>query len=169
MRLPIKSQVHRKNRNMPLDTKSFDLSRTLPLSPDRLWPVLTDAKEREKWNGPDATTLLETDAADLRVGGEDRQRFGPVDAPEFLVDTRWYHLEAPLRAVFTETLMFGGEAVCTSLVTYALEDNGNETTLGITVAVSSFSGPETLPEVQNGWNGGITNLESYVKAISQPV
>ena len=154
---------------MPLDTKSFDLFRTLPLTPKQLWHVLTDAKEREKWNGPDAATLLETDAADLRVGGQDRQRFGPVDAPEFLVDTRWYDLTAPQRAVFTETLIFGGEAVCTSLVTYLLEESGKETTLSITVAVSSFSGPDTLAEVQHGWNGGIENLESYAKAVGHPV
>ena len=153
---------------MSLDTKSFDLHRTLPLSPDRLWQVLTDAKEREKWNGPDAETMLETDSADLRVGGQDRHRFGPADAPEFVVDTRWYDLAAPERAVFTETLIFGGEAVCTSLVTYALEGAGKETKLNITVAVSSFSGPDTLGEVQQGWAGGVDNLEAYAKGITHP-
>ena len=153
---------------MSLDTKSFDMFRTLPLTPDRLWRVLTDAKEREKWNGPDAETMLETDAADLRVGGLDRHRFGPVDAPEFVVDTRWYDLSEPDRAVFTETLIFGGEAVCTSLVTYALENKGHETALSITVAVSSFSGADTLEEVQQGWTGGVDNLESYAKSISHP-
>ncbi|MEJ8562994.1 SRPBCC domain-containing protein [Yoonia sp. GPGPB17] len=150
---------------MPLDTKSFDMHRTLPLPAERLWQVLTDAKEREKWNGPDATTLLETDIADLRVGGLDRHRFGPVDAPEFLVDTRWYDLAAPERAVFTETLIFGGEAVSTSLVTYVLESNGKETALSITIAVSSFSGSEALAEVEQGWAGGVDNLQSYAKSV----
>ncbi|MEL7179266.1 MAG: SRPBCC domain-containing protein [Pseudomonadota bacterium] len=153
---------------MPLDTKSFDLQRTLPLSADRLWQVLTDAKEREKWNGPDADTLLETDMADLRVGGMDRHRFGPVDAPEFLVDTRWYNLTMPERAVFTETLIFGGEAVSTSLVTYVLSGEGGETTLDITVAVSSFSGPDTLDEIQQGWAGAMETLQSYASGITQP-
>ena len=153
---------------MPLDTKSFDLHRTLPLSAERLWHVLTDAKEREKWNGPDASALLETDAADLRVGGLDRHRFGPVDAPEFLVDTRWYNLTMPERAVFTETLIFGGEAVSTSLVTYALSPAGNETALSITVAVSSFSGAEALDEIAQGWAGGMDNLESYAASLAQP-
>ncbi|EBA13397.1 SRPBCC family protein [Roseobacter sp. CCS2] len=154
---------------MPLDTKSFDLHRTLPLSTERLWQVLTDAKEREKWAGPDAATMLETDFADLRVGGQDRHRFGPKDAPEFLVDTRWYDLTKPERAVFTETLIFGGEAVSTSLVTYLLLGDGNETKLSITVAVSSFSGPEALDEIQQGWAGGVDNLAAYAKAITQPI
>ncbi len=153
---------------MAPDTKSFDLHRTLPLPAIRLWQVLTDAKEREKWNGPDAATVLETDAADLRVGGQDRHRFGPVDAPEFVVDTRWYNLTEPERAVFTETLVFGGEAVSTSLVTYVLDDKGAETSLSITVAVSSFSGPEALDEIQQGWAGGVDNLQSYTASIAHP-
>ncbi len=153
---------------MPLDTKSFDLQRILPLPADRLWQVLTDAKEREKWAGPDANTLLETDAADLRIGGQDLHRFGPKDAPEFLVETRWYNLTMPERAVFTETLIFGGEAVSTSLVTYVLGDNGNQTTLDITVAVSSFSGPDALGEIEQGWAGGIDNLQSYATTVAQP-
>ncbi|WP_108816485.1 SRPBCC domain-containing protein [Loktanella sp. Alg231-35] len=152
---------------MPLDTKSFDLHRTLPLAPDRLWPVLTDPKEREKWNGPDADTMLVTDVANVIVGGMDRHRFGPADAPEFEVETRWYDLTKAERAVFSETLIFGGAAVCTSLVTYALDGKGTQTELGITVAVSSFSGPETLAEVAQGWEGGLDNLTAYSKSVIQ--
>jgi len=146
---------------MSLDTKSFDMHRALPLSPDRLWDVLTDPKLREHWNGPDAQTMLVTETADLRVGGLDRHRFGPADAPEFVVDTRWYDLTQPIRAVFTETLIFGGATACTSLVTYSLEAAGKGTELSVTVAVSSFTGPETLEEVRHGWNGGLDNLALY--------
>ncbi|PJI92857.1 uncharacterized protein YndB with AHSA1/START domain [Yoonia maricola] len=153
---------------MPLDTKSFDLHRTLPLSPAKLWELMTDAHHREKWGGPDDQTVLVVDVADVRVGGEDRHRCGPAEAPEFEVTTRWYDLTAPERAVFTETLIFGGEAVCTSLVTYNLEAAGKGTRLGVTVAVSSFSGPETLGEFQNGWDGGLTNLENYAQSVAQP-
>lgn len=153
---------------MPLDTKSFDLHRKLPLAPARLWQVLTDTKERERWNGPDAETALVTDIADLRVGGLERHRFGPADAPEFVVDTRWYDLSVPERAVFTETLIFGGEAVSTSLVTYVLNESGTQTELSITVAVSSFSGPDTLDEIAQGWRGGVDNLAAYAQSVAQP-
>ena len=151
---------------MNLDTKSFNLTRTMPVTVDQLWHLLTDAKAREKWSGPDATTLLETETADLRVGGRDQHRFGPADAPEFVVDTRWYDLTAPVRAVFTETLIFSGAAVCTSLVTYVLQSNGNHTELQTTVAVTSFSGSDTLDEVHTGWNGGMDNLERHAATIA---
>ena len=143
---------------MTLDTKSFDLFRSLPLSPERLFALLTEAKYRDKWSAPDADTPVETVSSDLRVGGEDRQRCGPADDPAFEVITRWYHLSEPERAVCTETLIFGGEAACTSFVTYNLMPEGKGTALGITVAVSSFTGPETLPEVMQGWEGALENL-----------
>ena len=143
---------------MTLDTRSFDLHRTLPLPPDRLWPVLTDPAYREKWGGPDDTAVLVVDQADLRVGGLDKLRSGPGEAPDFEIETRWYDLTAPERAVFTETLIIGGERLCTSLVTYNLMPEGGGTALGVTVAVSSFSGPETLAEFQAGWEGGLANL-----------
>ncbi len=153
---------------MTLDTKSFDLHRTLPLPPSKLWEVLIDPKHREKWGAPDADTVLIVESADVRVGGQDRHRCGPADAPEFLVDTRWYDLAEPERAVFTETLIFGGEAAFTSLVTYSLEQDGSGTKLSLTVAVSSFSGPEALAEIQQGWHGGLENLEHYAPTVLAP-
>jgi uncharacterized protein YndB with AHSA1/START domain len=126
---------------------------------------MTDPKHREKWGAPDAETVLVVDTADLRVGGQDRHRCGPADAPDFVVDTRWYDLTSPERAVFTETLIIGGEALCTSLVTYALTASAEGTELSVTVAVSSFSGPETLDEFRSGWGGGLDNLERHVASL----
>ena len=146
---------------MPLDTNSFDLNRTLPLPPDRLWALLTDPKHRENWGTPSPEMVLEVEKSDLRVGGHERHRCGPAEAPMFFVDTRWYDLAGPERAVFTETLEFEGAAVGTSLVTYALTANGSGTDLAITVAVSSFTGPEALGEFKEGWEGGLASLEAY--------
>lgn len=151
---------------MALETSSFDTFRDLALPPARLWEVLTDPSLRCKWGGPDESMVLDVVNADLRVGGVDRLRCGPADAPEFEIETRWYDLTGPTRAVFTETLIFGGAAVSTSLVTYALEAAGNGTALGITVAVSSFSGPEALDEIKQGWEGGLANLERIVTQMT---
>ena len=151
---------------MALDTSSFDIHRTFALPPEKLWILLTDAKHREKWGAPDDKTVLVVETADVRVGGQDRHRCGPPDAPEFIVDTRWYDLTEPSRAVFTETLIFGGTAACTSLVTYSLEPSDNRTELGITVATSSFTGPETLAELRHGWDGGLENLARYATRIA---
>lgn len=154
---------------MTCDTATFDLQRTLPLTPDRLWYVLTDAKQREKWGAPDPSMVLIVDHSDLRVGGIDRHHCGPAEAPDFTVETRWYDLAAPTRAVFTETLIFGGERAFTSLVTYVLTPATGGTVLEICVATSSFSGTEALAEVEGGWTGAMDNLTRCVDEIATTV
>lgn len=154
---------------MTCDTATFDLQRKLPLPPDRLWHLLTDPKQREKWGTPDPSMVLIVDHSDLRVGGTDRHHCGPAEAPDFEVETRWYDLAAPTRAVFTETLIFGGERAFTSLVTYALTPANGGTMLDICVAISSFSGSEALAEVEGGWTGAMENLTRCVNEITTPV
>ena len=147
---------------MALDTGSFDMRRRLPLPPDRLWTLLTNPRHRERWGAPSEGTVLVMERDDLRVGGVERHRCGPEEAPEFRVETRWYHLASPERAVFTETVEAGGESLFTSLVTYLVEPTGGGSDFQVTVAVSSFVGPEALADVRAGWEGGLTNLERHV-------
>ena len=150
---------------MTLDTGHFDLARILPLPPDRLWELLTDARHRENWGAPEEGMVLVVEASDLREGGADRHRCGPAEAPDFVVDTRWYRLDAPSRAVFTETIVVGGQAMATSLVTYALEPEESGTRLLVNVAVSSFTGPGATEDFRGGWEGGLSNLETYVAKL----
>ena len=149
---------------MTTDTGTFSFSRRYGLPPARLWHVLTDPKMRERWGAPDATTVLVVDRADLREDGQDRHRCGPAEAPDFVVDTRWYRLDAPHLAVFTETLTIGADRLATSLVTYRLEaeGDGDGSALEIAVAVSSFAGPEVPAEFGGGWEGGLANLDRLV-------
>ncbi len=151
---------------MSPDTGTFDLTRSLPLPPDRLWPLLTDPHHRDHWGAPSDGTVLVTEVSDLRIGGQDRHRCGPADAPDFTVLTRWYHLEAPARAVFTETLDIGGTAIFTSLVTYVLRPTADGTDLALTVALASFTGADAMPDVRDGWTGGLANLDRYIATLN---
>lgn len=151
---------------MKPDTASHDFERRLPLPPARLWEVLTDARHREQWGAPTEGTVLEVIEADTREGGLDRHRCGPAEAPEFIVDTRWYRLDAPNVAVFTETVEMGGELIFTSLVTYSLTASGSGTDLGVTVALSSFVGPDAAQHTRIGWEGGLSNLERYAAHLA---
>lgn len=106
---------------MTTDTGAFDFHRTLPLGTDQLWHVLTDANMRERWGAPSPEMVLKVEKSDLLVGGIERHICGPKENPEFEVETRWYRLDAPSDAAFTETVEVGGSAIGTSLVTYRLE------------------------------------------------
>lgn len=151
---------------MSLDTGSFDLKRSLPLDAATLWDVMTDPKHRENRGAPTEATVLTMERTDLRVGGSERHRCGPEEAPDFGVDTRWYHLDAPGRAAFTETVVIGEDAIFTSLISYVLSPNECTTELCVTVALSSFCGPDALQDVKAGWGGGLANLDRYIATLS---
>lgn len=152
---------------MTTDTASFAFDRHYALSAARLWHVLTDAKMRERWGGPSDDTVLEVERTDLTENGFERHRCGPKEAPEFIVDTRWYRLAAPELAVFTETLEIGGEKLATSLVTYRLSPTETGTALAIRVAVSSFAGPDVPAEFSGGWEGGLANLDRLITEVTE--
>lgn len=141
-------------------TKTLEFKRSLPLAPARLWPLLTDARHREVWGAPEEGMTMTADIVDTQEGGYERHRCGAAEAPDFLIDTRWYKLLAPDLAAFTETLVVGDETHFTSLVTYDVAANGAGSDLTVTVAVSAFTGPEAFEEIEQGWNGGLANLET---------
>jgi len=151
---------------MTTDTAEYRFHRALPLPPDRLWHLLTDGRMRERWGAPSAEMVLTMVTEDLRPGGIERHRCGPEDAPDFEVETRWYRLTAPADAVFTETVEIGGTALATSLVTYRVAANSSGSDLHVTVAVSSFTGPDTPGEFRHGWDGGLRNLETLAASVA---
>lgn len=151
---------------MNTDTGAFDLERTLPLAPEQLWHVLTDATMRERWGAPGADIIMKVVNADFTVGGIERHICGPADAPEFEVETRWYRIEAPSDAAFTETVEIGGGAIATTLVTYRIAPKDAGSQLFVHVAVSSFCGPDAALEFKEGWMGGLANLEALAEELA---
>jgi len=75
-------------------------------------------------------------------------------------------LGEPDSAVYTEVIEAGGMALGASLVTIALTAEGTGSTLNVTVAVSSFVGPEMIGEFQSGWDGSMANLDRLIAAQS---
>ncbi len=144
---------------MTTDTANFDFQRDFQLNTDQLWHLLTDARMREVWGAPELGMILKVTKEDLRIGGLERHICGEEKAPDFEVETRWYHLNAPKDAVFTETVMAEENTFATSLVTYRVAEKGAGSALFINVAVSSFSGAESLNEFKAGWGSGLDNLD----------
>jgi len=144
---------------MTTDTDTFTFDRLFKTSPARLWHLMTSKEGREAWGAP-GDHVLETISRDFRVGGQERHRCGPAENPEFEVTTQWYHIAEPSDAVYTEQIEAGGMALGASLVTYRLTAEGDQTKAHITVAVSSYVGPEMIAEFRDGWTGGIEKLES---------
>ena len=141
----------------------FQLTRSIAVPPDRLWTLLTDPKARELWGGPSEDTVLILETADLREGGQERHRCGPADNPEFVVDTHWYHLEAPALACFTETVSAGGQRFAVTLVTYTLAASGTGTDLIVDVGLAPLTAGDMLGDFKQGWTSGLDSLERLIK------
>ncbi len=154
---------------MTTDTATFAFNRQYGIAPDRLWGVLTDPKMRERWGAPSDDMVLSVERADLREDGQDRHVCGPKAAPEFVIDTRWYRLDAPHLAVFTETLVVGEERIATSLVTYRVDAANGGSALAVTSCSASRTGPEVPAEFSGGWEGGLANLDRLVAELDGAV
>ena len=141
-------------------TGQFTLRRQFQTPREELWTNLTDPQARAAWGAPSDDHVLHLETADLREDGHERHRCGPADAPEYTVDTRWYKLEKPDYAAFTETLTFGGARVSVSLVTYDLETDPEGTRLEVGITVVSFEGPEMIEEHKSGWTSALAQLQT---------
>ena len=148
---------------MTFPTAQFQLTRHVNTDATRLWHLLTDPKSREAWSGPSDDDVLHLDAADLREGGEDRHRCGPPDAPSYTVATRWYRLDGPHAACFTETVEAQGSRIATSLVTYGLVAEGAQTRLTVSVNTVSYVGAEALTDFEAGWTTALERLSKLLE------
>lgn len=153
---------------MTTDTGHFELTRAMPLAPDKLWHLLTDGEMREAWGAPEEgmVMVMVMDKSDFRVGGHETHRCGPADNPEFTVDTRWYRIDGPHDAAFTETVIIEGSAIATTLVTYRVAAEGTGSRLDVSVAVSSFTGPDADGDFKAGWEAGLSNLEALATKMA---
>jgi len=141
-----------------MTTETFNFDRSFPLSAERMFTLMTATEYREIWGAPDDNLTLETLSSDFTVGGTERHRCGPADAPDFEVTTRWYNIDTPTTVTFTEQIEAGGMTLGAALVTYTLSDTATGCDAGITVAVVSFVGPEMIAEFKAGWDGGLSKL-----------
>jgi uncharacterized protein YndB with AHSA1/START domain len=140
----------------------FQLNRDFPLSPDRMWSLLTDPKARELWGAPSDDAVLVLETADLQEGGHERHRCGPAEDPEFVVDTHWYHLDTPNLACFTETISAGGTRFAVTLVTYALVPSDKGCSLTVDVGLSALTEGDMVGDFKQGWTSGLDRLERFI-------
>ncbi|MEL6167402.1 MAG: SRPBCC domain-containing protein [Pseudomonadota bacterium] len=147
---------------MTIPTGTFTIERRIACTPDRLWHLLIDPEARSAWGSPSDDAVLVLDRHDTREGGQDRHFCGPKEAPEFLVDTHWYHLSLHELACFTETLEIGGHRITVSLVTYALAPADGATDLTVNVAVSSLGDEDGTEDHKAGWTSALDRLVRQV-------
>ena len=147
-----------------MDFNTLTLTRDIACTPERLFHLLTDRTARETWGAPGEGIVVQIDSFDMRPGGREVSRCGPVEAPEFKVTTDFHIVDAPDRLIGTETLDFGEGPVSVSLITQEIAETQGGSRLTVTLQIASLIGPDMAADYKEGWNGGLDNLTRLAEA-----
>ena len=148
------------------DYATLTLTRAIACPPARLFHLICDRDARAQWSGPAEGMEIAIDESDLRPGGREVARCGPVEAPEFVVTAEFHVVEAPQLLVFTEKLDIGGAILSVGLMTMEVAETPDGSTLTVTSQITSLSGPDTAAEVESGWDHALSGLQVMAESTT---
>ena len=129
--------------------RSFDLDRTYPAPPERVWAAFTRADLLERWVCPDPEWRVSACEVDAREGGGYRLRFGPRPAGDEYRETAAFAVFEPVQRLVLDVLTSGEDMAETSRCTVLLVPVDGGTRLELTV--EGLSDAETAEHMRVGW------------------
>jgi len=128
---------------------TFDLDRTYPVPPARVWDAWTRADLLERWACPDPAWRVSSCEVDAREGGGYRLRFGPRPAGEAYSETATFTVFEPVERLVLDVLTSGEGMSETSRCTVLLLPVDGGTRLELTV--EGLSDATTAEQMRVGW------------------
>ena len=141
---------------------TFVFERVVPAPIAQVFETFADPAMRAEWGAPSDTAVIIYDAADFRVGGEDRFRCGAKRDPNIHVTAHYLEITPDRRIVTSQTVEMNGQRLAASLTTVELLPEGDTTHLRSTVQVASFVGEDMIRGHEAGNNGSLDSLVRYV-------
>jgi uncharacterized protein YndB with AHSA1/START domain len=144
---------------------SFDLDRTYPAPPERVWTAWTRADLLERWACPDPGWRVSACEIDARQGGGYRLRFGPRPAGDAYSETATYTVFEPVERLVFDVLTTGEDigserSRCTVLL---LPVEGG-TRLELTV--EGLSGAAAAEHLRVGWQWCLEGIAAQLEAVA---
>jgi uncharacterized protein YndB with AHSA1/START domain len=127
---------------------SFDLDRTYPAPPERVWAAFTQADLLQRWVCPDPEWHVSSCEVEARTGGGYRVRFGPRPAGDAFSETATFAVFEPVERLVLDVLTSGEDMSETSRCTVLLLPVDGGTRLELRVEGVSESAADGMRE---GW------------------
>jgi uncharacterized protein YndB with AHSA1/START domain len=143
---------------------TFVIERAYPASVERVWRALSDNDARDQWFGAGEAFDVQEKSHEFRVGGrgtEDGQWHG---GPRSRFESTYTDIVDLQRIVFTYDMWVDGRHLSTSLTTIALEPDGDQTRLTYTEQAVHFDGLDSVEGREEGSQGLLDQLGSYLSA-----
>jgi uncharacterized protein YndB with AHSA1/START domain len=143
---------------------SFDLERTYPAPPERVWAAWTRADLLERWACPDPDWRVSTCEVDAREGGGYRLRFGPRPAGDEYSETATYAVFEPVERLVFDVLTAGEDMTERSHCTMRLLPVEGGTRLELTV--EGLSDAATAEHLRVGWTWCLEGIAENLGAAA---
>jgi uncharacterized protein YndB with AHSA1/START domain len=143
---------------------SFDLDRTYPAPPERVWAAWTRADLLERWVLPDPEWRVASCEVDPRTGGGYRLRFGPRPAGDAYSETATFTVFEPVQRLVLDVLTEGEGTAERSRCTVLLLPVDGGTRLDLTV--ESPDGTQTVENMRTGWQWCLEGIAAQLDAAA---
>jgi uncharacterized protein YndB with AHSA1/START domain len=144
----------------PAPLLAFDLDRTYPAPPERVWAAWTRADLLERWVCPDPGWRVSACEVDAREGGGYRLRFGPRPAGDEYSETATFSVFEPVERLVLQVHTAGEDMSEHSRCTVLLLPVDGGTRLELTV--EGLSGELTAEQMRTGWQWCLQGLAEHL-------
>ena len=143
---------------------SFDLDRTYPSPPERVWAAWTRAELLERWVLPDPEWRISSCEVAAREGGGYQLRFGPRPDGDAYRETATFAVFEPVERLVLDVLTAGDDMSERSRCTVLLLPVDGGTRLELTV--EGLSGAEAAEGMRTGWLACLDGLAAHLSTAT---
>ena len=143
---------------------SFDLERTYPAPPERVWAAFTNADLLQRWACPDPAWRVSTCEVDAREGGGYRLRFGPRPSGDAHSETATFAVFEPVERLVLDVLTEGDGMAERSRCTVLLLPVEGGTRLELTV--EGLSDALAAENMRVGWTWCLEGIAEHLGAAA---
>jgi uncharacterized protein YndB with AHSA1/START domain len=144
---------------------SFDLERTYPAPPERVWAAWTRADLLQHWVLPDPEWRVSACEVDAREGGGYRLRFGPRPAGDAYSETATFAVFEPVERLVLDVLTEGDDTAESSRCTVLLLPVEGGTRLELTV--EGVSDAQAAEHLRIGWTWCLEGIANQLGVAEQ--